>query len=100
MIFLNGTILISALLLLLCGCGNPFGSGPSNVDSNYGPPPAQVKKLNPLGFDSPSAARITVSSTANKAVLITAGSPVGELRLVSSQSRLIYLNVQGQLISR
>lgn len=95
------SLLIFYVVLFLSGCGNPFGDGKSVVDGNYGPPASATKKqLRSLGFDSPSAARISVSSTANKNVQLTAGTPGSRLRLVSAQNRLIYLNVQGQLISQ
>jgi len=84
---------------VLAGCSNPLGEGISRVDTNFGP--AQQSFPAPTGFEAVSGSRLGVTSSGqNHRLDLTVGSSSSEVRVVTNQNKVLYLSVQGQLISQ
>ena len=100
--FLRSTSAFFAVAIALTACGNPLGGGGSRIDTNYGPAgPASPPVKAVTGFEMIGGSQLLKPSVSQAhQAEATAGSAVPEVRLVSSKNKIVYLNVQGQLISR
>jgi hypothetical protein len=89
------------VLLAFVSCGNPFGQGPSAVDSEYGAPAnPTIAPLTPLGFEYVTGSKLSINTTAARVSDVTVGTVTKPARLVTSRSRIVYLNVQGQITTQ
>lgn len=85
------------LPFLLGACSNPFGGQASYVQQSYGP----VEKANPAATGYEPVSGSTLSQTTNHHIVdTTVGTATSEIKLTTTKNKLVYLNVQGQIISK
>ncbi|OYZ24216.1 MAG: hypothetical protein B7Y39_01980 [Bdellovibrio sp. 28-41-41] len=86
------------LTLALGACSNPFGGDKSKVDTNYGAQsPAEPAAT---GYEVVSGSKLSESTvSAQHKVDVTVGASTSQVRLVTNKNKIVYLNVQGQIIS-
>ncbi len=92
---------LSALLILLTGCSNPFGSDGSQVDPGHSPGLLDAYKL-PNGKGSESVAmskQFSISRNRHYKLSGSLSNHSTEIRSKTSRGYTLYSNVQGQLIS-
>lgn len=93
--------LFAFFVVALTACSNPLGSEESRVDAGYGTSPQIPVKPSQTGVEPVSASLLNATSLAGThQVDVTVGSSTSEIKLTTSQNKVIYLSVQGQLISR
>lgn len=91
---------ILSAVSLLTACSNPLGDGKSHVDSSYGPGSTTTTAETSYGYESVSGAKhsaITQNSTHK--VDATIGASTNQVKLTTSRNRILYLSVQGQIVS-
>lgn len=95
------TILITSAiftnLFFQLGCTNPFGEGKSRISNNYGPDNSTTA---PASYGVISGSNQGGKTTNNRIVQISAGATAEKLKLKTNNNRIVYLSVQGQLISQ
>lgn len=87
------------LFLFMTSCTNPLGSGASRVSPDYG---GGVKKLPAVtGFEVVAGSGVsTLSSSGHHLMDVAAGVPTTQLKLKSTGNKIVYISVQGQIISK
>ena len=94
--------LIFGLVSIFVGCGNPLGDQLSKVDSGYGPgytEPTASPVQN--GYEMISGSKLaTTSLGASHNVDATIGASTSQIKLTTTRSKIIFLTVQGQIISK
>lgn len=92
---------MGSLFFLLSACSNPLGDGKSKVDANYGSGPESAATPAATGFESISGSKIRATSfSATHKVDATIGATTSEIKLTTAKNKIIYLSVQGQMISK
>lgn len=87
------------MTILLGGCTNPLGDSKSLIDPGYGP----AKKALPAatGFEPISGAQISKPTQSSDYIAdVTVGATTKDIRLTTTRNKIIYLSVQGQMISK
>tara|TARA_B110001454_G_scaffold219185_2_gene251010 strand:+ start:35865 stop:36170 length:306 start_codon:yes stop_codon:yes gene_type:complete len=95
---------IQSLVLILIivgaqGCSNPLGDSKSRIDPGYGP----TKKALPTatGFEPISGSQLSQASQSNQYIAdATVGATTKDIRLTTTRNKIVYLSVQGQMISK
>jgi len=88
--------LFVGFLLALTACSNPLGDDKSKIDVNYGP-------VNPAltGYEVVSGSKLATTSLAGThKVDATIGATTTEIKLTTARNKIVYLSVQGQMISK
>jgi hypothetical protein len=91
--------LFGSLLFFLGACSNPMGDS-SNVDPNYGGTEGVVVPAS-TGFEPISGSKLSMTSvSATHKVDATVGVSTSEIKLTTTKNKIVYLSVQGQMISK
>ncbi len=81
---------------LTSGC-NPFGKGQSIVPVAYGPIPTTVPAATGIG---PISASVQSGTSANnRKVSLSVGNPTSQIKMPTTNGRLLFLSIQGQILS-
>jgi hypothetical protein len=90
------------ILFILQGCSNPLGGTKSAIDSGYGSEDNSKPNLPAAtGFEQISGSHISKpSQSGNFKTDVTVGASAKDIRLTTAKNKIVYLSVQGQLISK
>lgn len=87
------------LFLILTACSNPLGGDQSSIDTDYGNS-SQLAEPAATGYEVIAGSLLSQTSTnGTHKVDVTVGVSTSQIRLISTQNKIVYLSVQGQMIS-
>lgn len=90
---------VTFLVASIQGCGNPLGDPKSSIDPGYGPEKKEPPSA--TGYEQISGSLVSQPSQSGQHITdATVGSSTKDIRLTTTRNKIVYLSVQGQLISK